>query len=140
MPEPIDADEMRALATARDGVARLAKFLIDKFPSEHHAEDKSWCDTAIRILGSGPTPTDYTDLQKVFSRYMKDAWGTPEGQSCILHAMLIMGRFKRHEKMLESYVGSTGDAPVLAACKLLEKQLGINPLICIPVTEGVKHE
>jgi hypothetical protein len=78
---------------------------------------------------------------RMFARYMKDAWRTPEGHSCILHAMQIMGRFKRHEDRLRALVaGKTvaDDVPILAACEILRN--GSMDIVCVPVTEGVKHE
>jgi predicted transcriptional regulator YheO len=59
---------------------------------------------------------------KMFARYMKDAWNSPEGESVITSAMKVLGRFKRHEDRLRQLVeGKTGfnDQVILAACEML---------------------
>ena len=57
---------------------------------------------------------------RMFARYMKDAWGTPEGESCLVRAMNVLGRFRRHEQRLSKVVEANEDCHILAACQMIE--------------------
>ena len=122
--------------------AELGKRIEDLFGASLTQEEvgktvREWFDHCCK--GQLERQTD--ERFAMFTRYMKDAWSSPEGESTILHAMRLLGRFKRHEDRLRALVaGKTNadDVPILAACEIIRN--GEMDLVCVPIDkDGVNH-